>query len=203
MHVLKPLKYASNALEPQMDTATVEIHHGRHLQAYVDNLNKALDGYPEWQGRGVRELVVNLDKLPSDIRNTVRNNAGGIYNHDLFFDILTKGGKELPKGELKSAIEKKWGTLDALGAEIKKGGLSQFGSGWTWLVADKEGNLYVMTTANQDVPDLNKYTPVIGIDVWEHSYYLKYQNRRAEYLDRVMEIIDWEVAEKYYANLSP
>ena len=197
---LKPLPYAYDALEPFIDAKTMEIHHGKHLQAYVDNVNKALESYPDYQGWSLEKLLYNLEKLPQEIQMPVRNNGGGVYNHNLFFDIMVKDGKPLADGALKTAIEEVWGSLDGLLAELKAAGLSVFGSGWAWLVADGVGRLSIYKTPNQDTQIPANLTPVINLDVWEHAYYLLRQNRRAEYIDNWFNVINWEKAEENYAK---
>jgi Fe-Mn family superoxide dismutase len=197
---LKPLPYPHNALEPYIDAKTMEIHHGKHLQAYVDNLNKALEKYPEYQDWPLTRLLYNLDKLPTDIQAPVRNNGGGVYNHNIYFDIMMAGGAPLGGGPLRVAIERAWGSLDDFLADFKAAGLSVFGSGWAWLVANNQGSLDIIKTPNQDTQIPANLTPVINLDVWEHAYYLLRQNRRAEYIDNFFNVINWEAAEKYYAK---
>lgn len=198
---LKPLPYAADALEPYIDTKTMEIHHGKHVQAYVDNLNKALENQPDYQGWSLEKLLYNLDSLPESIRVAVRNNAGGVFNHNLYFSILAPGGTALPEGELADAIKAKFGTVDQLFADLKAAGLTVFGSGWAWLVSNPTGELSIYKTPNQDTPiPEGNITPIINLDVWEHAYYLKVQNRRAEYIDNYTNIVNWEEAAKNYAK---
>ena len=198
---LTPLPYAADSLEPYIDTETMNIHHGKHVQTYVDNLNNALKDHPDYHGYSLEKLLYNLNSLPDAIKPAVRNNGGGVFNHDLFFSILTKEGKPLSSGSpLSTAIEKKFGSLDSLKAELKQAGLTQFGSGWAWLVSDKEGNLSVEKTPNQDTLIEKNLTPVINLDVWEHAYYLLRQNRRPEYIDNFFNVINWEAAEANYAK---
>ncbi|MDR2166309.1 MAG: superoxide dismutase [Clostridiales bacterium] len=197
---LKPLPYGYDALEPHIDAKTMEIHHGKHLQTYVDNLNKALENKPEYQDWPLPRLLFNLDKLPQDIQTPVRNHGGGVYNHNLFFEIMAENGRPLGDGPLKAAIEKVWGSLEAFLAEFKAAGLSVFGSGWAWLVSDNQGNLSIYKTPNQDTQIPANLTPVINLDVWEHAYYLLRQNRRPEYIDNFFNVINWEKAEEYYAK---
>ena len=199
---LQPLPYPYDALEPFIDAKTMEIHHSKHVQTYVDNLNKALENHPEFHNWSLEKLLYNLDKLPQEIQAPVRNSGGGVYNHNLYFNIMTKGGKPLANGPLKAEIEKVWGSVDEFLAQIKAAGLSVFGSGWAWLVADSEGRLSIYKTPNQDTQIPANLTPVINLDVWEHAYYLKVQNRRAEYIDNWFNVIDWEAAEKNYAKHS-
>jgi len=199
---LQPLPYPYDALEPFIDAKTMEIHHSKHVQAYVDNLNKALENQPDYHNWSLEKLLYNLDKLPQEIQAPVRNNAGGVYNHNLYFNIMTKGGKPLADGPLKAAIESVWGSVDELLVQLKAAGLSVFGSGWAWLVSDSDGRLSIYKTPNQDTQIPANLTPVINLDVWEHAYYLKVQNRRAEYIDNWFNVIDCEAAEKNYAKYS-
>jgi Fe-Mn family superoxide dismutase len=199
---LKPLPYAYDALEPFIDAKTMEIHHGKHLQAYVDNLNAALEKYPEFQSWPLEKLLKNLDQLPTDIQATVRNNGGGVYNHNLFFALMTPDRQPLKDGALKSAIEAEWGSVEELLAQMKAAGLTVFGSGWSWLVSDENGKLSIFKTPNQDTPIPANLNAVLNLDVWEHAYYLLRQNRRAEYIDAWMNVINWQQAEEnYLANL--
>jgi Fe-Mn family superoxide dismutase len=195
---LPELPYAHDALEPTIDAKTMEIHHGKHHQAYVDNLNKALEGTP-WADRDVLDVIQNLDAIPEDKRAAVRNNGGGHANHSLFWQIMKPKGGGDPSGELEAAITDTFGDADALKAEINDAGVKRFGSGWTWLVVDG-GNLAVTSTPNQDNPLMEGKTPVLGIDVWEHAYYLKYQNRRPDYLASWWDVVNWEeVARRFEA----
>ena len=199
---LKPLPYAYDALEPFIDAKTMEIHHSKHLQAYVDNLNAALEKYPDFQSWPLEKLLKNLDQLPADIQTPVRNNGGGVYNHDLFFTLMTPDSKPLKDGALKSAIQAEWGSVEELLAQMKAAGLSVFGSGWSILVSDQNGKLSIFKTPNQDTPIPANLNTVLNLDVWEHAYYLLRQNRRAEYIDAWMNVINWEKAEEnYLANL--
>jgi len=197
---LQPLPYAYDAMEPFIDAKTMEIHHSKHVQTYVDNLNKALENQPDYQSWSLEKLLYNLDKLPQEIQAAVRNNGGGIYNHNLYFNIMAPGGKPLAEGQLKAAIDSTWGNLDEFLAQLKAAGLSVFGSGWAWLVSDNLGNLSIFKTPNQDTQIPANLTPVINLDVWEHAYYLKVQNRRADYIDNWFNVIDWGAAEKNYAK---
>lgn len=194
---LSPLPYANNALEPHFDTLTMEIHHDRHHNAYVTNLNAAVAG-TELEGKSLEELFSQISKLSP----AVRNNGGGHYNHDLFWNILSPNGGGNPIGTLAKAIDAKFGSFDAFKDEFKKAGIGRFGSGWAWLVAQKDGSIAISSTPNQDNPlmdvaDVKGY-PVIGIDVWEHAYYLKFQNKRPDYIDTFWNVIDWTAAEKRY-----
>jgi len=196
---LPALPYAYDALEPHIDAKTMQIHHGKHHQAYVDNANKALDG-TEWANTPVEDVVKSLDKLPEAIRGAVRNNAGGHANHALFWTILSANGGA-PAGALAAAIDATFGGLDQLKAAINDAGIKRFGSGWSWLVVSN-GALEVISTANQDSPLTDGKTPILGIDVWEHAYYLNYQNRRPDYLAAIWNVINWdEVARRYAAAI--
>jgi Fe-Mn family superoxide dismutase len=193
---LPPLPYAHDALEPTIDARTMEIHHGKHHQAYVDNLNKALDG-TEWADRPVEDIVRNLSAIPEDKRAAVRNNGGGHANHSLFWTIMKPNGGGDPSGDLEAAIEQAFGDPDQLKAKLNDEGVKRFGSGWTWLVVSG-GALEVLSTPNQDSPLTDGKTPILGIDVWEHAYYLKYQNRRPEYLEAWWNVVNWpEVARRF------
>ena len=192
---LPPLPYDFNALEPHIDARTMEIHHGKHHQAYVDNANKALDG-TEWADRPVEVVVAELEIIPEGIRGAVRNNAGGHANHSLFWEIMGPGGGD-PDGDLAAAIADTFGSADELRAAVNDAGVKRFGSGWTWLVWDGTG-LAVVSTPNQDSPITDGKTPLLGIDVWEHAYYLTYQNRRPDYLAAWWNVVNWaEVARRF------
>jgi Fe-Mn family superoxide dismutase len=193
---LPELPYAYDALEPTIDEQTMRIHHGKHHQAYVDNLNKALDG-TEWDGRPLEQVLANLSSLPDDKQTAVRNNGGGHANHSLFWQIMKPGGGGDPAGALAKAIDDTFGDADQLRAAINDGGVKRFGSGWTWLVWDGTG-LAVYSTANQDSPLMESDVPLLGIDVWEHAYYLHYQNRRPDYLGAWWDVVNWdEVGRRY------
>ena len=196
---LPPLPYDFNALEPHIDARTMEIHHTKHHQAYVDNANKALEGN-EWADRPVEAVVANVDLLPEGIRTAVRNNAGGHANHSLFWTIMSPDGGGEPDGDLAAAIADAIGGVDELKTAINDAGVKRFGSGWTWLVWDGTG-LAVMSTPNQDSPIMDDKTPLLGIDVWEHAYYLNYQNRRPDYLAAWWNVVNWaEVAKRFDAR---
>jgi Fe-Mn family superoxide dismutase len=193
---LPPLPYDFNALEPHIDAKTMEIHHDKHHKAYVDNANKALEGN-EWADRPVEAILANVDLLPEDIRTAVRNNAGGHANHSLFWQIMSPQGGGEPEGDLAAAITETFGSLEDLKSAVNDAGVKRFGSGWTWLVWDGTG-LAVLSTPNQDSPIMDDKTPLLGIDVWEHAYYLNYQNRRPDYLAAWWNVVNWpEVARRY------
>jgi Fe-Mn family superoxide dismutase len=196
-HELKKLEYDYNALEPYMDEATVRLHHDKHHQTYVDNLNLALDKHPELYAVELGELLGDLNKAPEDIRVAVRNHGGGVWNHNLFWELLKKD-VSMPK-ELEDVLIKTFGSIDKFKEEFKKAALGQFGSGWAWLVVNR-GKLEIIKLPNQDNPMSNEMIPLLTIDVWEHSYYLKYQNRRAEYVDNFFNIINWEEVDKRYSE---
>ena len=196
-HTLPALTYATDALEPHFDKMTMEIHHGKHHQTYVTNLNNALAAYPDLQGKTAEELIKDLNAVPEAIRTAVRNNAGGHVNHSMFWQQIAPSKNRL-SGALKADIEATWGSVDAFKDAFEKGGLGRFGSGWVWLVK-KDGKLAITSTANQDNPMMEGATPIIGCDVWEHAYYLKYQNKRADYLKAFWSVIDWNDAEARYA----
>jgi superoxide dismutase, Fe-Mn family len=191
-----PLPYDYNALEPHIDEQTMRLHHDKHHQAYVDNANKALEG-TEWADRPVEEVLQSLDALPEDIRMMVRNNAGGHANHSFFWEIMSPAGGDEPEGGLADAINSTFGGVQQLAEQVNEAGVKRFGSGWTWLVVDGDA-LAVTSTPNQDTPLSEGKTPILGIDVWEHAYYLKYQNRRPEYLQAWWNVANWqEIARRY------
>jgi superoxide dismutase, Fe-Mn family len=193
-----PLPYDYNALEPHIDEATMRVHHDKHHQAYVDKANGALEG-TEWADKPIREVLESLDSLPADKQKVVRNNGGGHYNHSLFWEWLSPNGGGAPDGALASAIDAAFGSFDDFKAKFKDAGVNQFGSGWAWLVHDGSG-LAVASTPNQDNPVSAGQTPLLGVDVWEHAYYLKYQNRRPDYIDAFWNVVDWaKVAELFSA----
>ncbi|HYX86825.1 MAG TPA: superoxide dismutase [Gaiellales bacterium] len=195
------LAYGYDALEPHIDEQTMRIHHDKHHQAYVDKANGALEG-TEWAEKPVEEVLKNLSSLPQDKQTVVRNNAGGHANHTLFWTVIGPGGGGAPSGDLASAIDSAFGGFDALKKQLIDAGVNRFGSGWSWLVVDG-GDLKVISTANQDSPIMDGQTPILGIDVWEHAYYLKYQNRRPDYLEAIFNVIDWSaVGERYTAARS-
>ncbi|MDZ4744278.1 MAG: superoxide dismutase [Verrucomicrobiota bacterium] len=204
---LPELPYAKDALEPHIDTATMEIHHGKHHNAYVTNLNNAIKG-TDWENKSIDEIIINISTVPENIRGAVRNNGGGHLNHSMFWTLLApagKGGGGEPTGDLADAIKAAFGSLDELKAKLEAAGATRFGSGWAWLVVNG-GKLEVVSTPNQDNPLMGKAVagvegkPIFGIDVWEHAYYLKYQNRRPDYLKAIWNVVNWsQVAQNYAA----
>ncbi|HEU4326555.1 MAG TPA: superoxide dismutase [Roseiflexaceae bacterium] len=195
---LPPLPYDHSALEPHIDTQTMQIHHGKHHAAYVTNLNNALKDHADLQSHSAEDLIRNLNDLPEAIRAAVRNNGGGHINHTLFWEIMGPNGGGEPTGALAQAINKTFGDFATLKQQINDAGVKRFGSGWSWLVTDKDGKLSVISTANQDSPLMEGLTPILGVDVWEHAYYLKYQNRRPDYLSAWWNTVNWEkVAERF------
>ncbi|NWG15605.1 MAG: superoxide dismutase [Chloroflexi bacterium] len=196
---LPSLPYAFNALEPHIDARTMEIHHGKHHGAYTTNLNKALEKYPDLQSKSIEELLGSLDSIPEDIRATVRNNGGGYANHCLFWEIMAPGAGGEPTGDLGAAISAAFGSFVAFKEQFAAAAMGRFGSGWAWLVAGPDG-LSITSTPNQDTPLMEGKTPILGLDVWEHAYYLNYQNRRADYVAAWWNVVNWaEVARRYAA----
>ncbi|MFQ2037907.1 superoxide dismutase [Aeromonas veronii] len=199
-HTLPALNYAYDALEPHIDALTMEIHHSRHHQTYINNLNAVLEGSPELAALPVEELLRRFDTLPATLQGAVRNHGGGHANHSLFWLVMSPHGGGEPGGELALAIERKLGGFDAFKQAFTQAALSRFGSGWAWLVVDKAGRLQVESSANQDSPLMHGHTPILGLDVWEHAYYLKYQNKRPDYIAAFYQVVDWaEVARRYQA----
>ncbi len=198
---LAPLGYAFDALEPHIDAQTMEIHHDRHHQTYVTNLNNAVAG-TALESVSSEDLVKDLSQVPDDKRTAVRNNAGGDVNHTFFWELLTPGGASAPTGALADAIASTFGGLDALQEKVNAAGAARFGSGWAWLVVNGDGALEVLSTANQDSPLSDGQTPVLGVDVWEHAYYLKYQNKRPDYLKAFWNVVNWDVAGKNFDSAS-
>lgn len=194
-----PLPYAYNALEPYIDEATMHYHHDNHHQTYVTNLNNALVNYPDLQGKTIEELLSNLDAIPEAIRTAVRNNGGGHWNHTFFWEIMGPNAGGAPEGELAAAIDAAFGSFDAFKEKFKAAALGRFGSGWAWLIADKDGSLSIMSTPNQDNPLMEGKTAILGIDVWEHAYYLKYQYKRAAYVDAWWNVVNWAKVAEHYA----
>ena len=195
---LPELGYAFNALEPHIDARTMEIHHGKHHAAYTNNLNAALEKHPDLHDRSAEDLIKNLHALPEDIRTPVRNNGGGFINHNLFWEIMRPGGSNKPGGTLAKEIDSAFGSFDAFKEALAKAATTRFGSGWAWLVIDSAGKLAVTSTANQDNPITDGAKPILGIDVWEHAYYLLYQNRRPDYITAWWNVVNWDaVAAKF------
>ena len=201
-YTVPPLPYPTNALEPHIDARTMEIHHDKHHAAYVTNLNNALKDHPEHQGKPIEELIANLDALPEDKRGPLRNNAGGHANHSLFWTVMSPKGGGNPVGEVAKRIDSELGGFEAFKEAFTKAALTRFGSGWAWLSVDRSGALKVEPSANQDNPLMKGIgsgnTPILGLDVWEHAYYLKYQNRRPEYIGAFWDVVNWdEVGRRY------
>ena len=197
-HVLPPLPYASDALEPYIDKMTMEIHHDKHHDAYVTNLNKALEGHADLQALSIEQLLAHLDRVPENIRTAVRNNGGGHMNHSMFWKMMKKGGGGEPKGALADAIKSTFGSFADFKTKFRRLGDARFGSGWAWLLV-KDGKLAVESTPNQDNPLMAGGKPMMGLDVWEHAYYLKYQNRRPDYIEAWWNVVNWDEIEKNYA----
>jgi superoxide dismutase, Fe-Mn family len=193
-----PLPYDYAALEPHIDEATMRLHHDKHHQAYVDKANAALDG-TDWANEPVEQVLTILDTLPEDKQTVLRNNAGGHANHSLFWEIMSPDGGGEPEGDLADAINDTFGSVEALKKAVNDGGVNRFGSGWSWLVHDGTG-LAVYSTANQDSPIMQSDEPLLGIDVWEHAYYLKYQNRRPDYLDAWWNVVNWDAVQQNYES---
>jgi len=190
-----PLPYGYNALEPHIDEQTMHLHHDKHHQAYVDNLNKALEKHADWQKKSVGEILRNINSIPEDVRTAVRNNGGGHYNHSMFWKIMKPQGGGEPTGKIAEVI-KELGGLAAFQEKFNDAGVKRFGSGWAWLVRTKAGKFEITSTANQDCPLMDGNFPIMGNDVWEHAYYLKYQNRRAEYLKAWWNVVNWDEINK-------
>ncbi|MEC0205586.1 superoxide dismutase [Paenibacillus lautus] len=196
---LPALPYANDALEPHIDAQTMEIHHDRHHNTYVTNLNAALENAPELQGKSLEDLIANLDAVPESIRTAVRNNGGGHANHSLFWEVIGPNGGGQPTGALADAINSELGGFDKFKEDFAKAATTRFGSGWAWLVV-KDGKLAVTSTPNQDSPIMDGQTPLLGLDVWEHAYYLKYQNKRPDYISAFWNVVNWEEVGKRYDN---
>ncbi len=199
MHQLPPLPYDYKALEPYMDEQTMHIHHDKHHQAYVDNLNKALEAHPALFNQPLNQLLSDVSKVPEDIRTAVRNHGGGVWNHTFFWSIL-KLNSHGPQGKFLEEMNHTFGSIDGFKEQFKKAALARFGSGWAWLVKDKHGKLSIISTANQDCPLSDGLIPLLVIDVWEHAYYLKYQNKRADFTDAFFHMINWEQVQKYHKH---
>lgn len=198
-HELPPLPYAANALEPHIDEMTMQIHHDRHHGTYVNNLNTALEGHPDLQSKSIEDLLGSIDSVPDSIRTAVRNNGGGHANHSMFWQIMSPNGGGQPTGALADAISATFGSFDNFKSEFAKAAATRFGSGWAWLVMDN-GKLSIMSTPNQDNPMMEGKKPIFGLDVWEHAYYLKYQNKRPDYVSAFWNVVNWaEVNQRYEA----
>jgi Fe-Mn family superoxide dismutase len=197
-HKLPDLPYEKNALEPSIDARTMEIHHDKHHQGYVNNLNNALEGHEDLQKKSVLELLVDLNAIPEDIRTAVRNNGGGHFNHSMFWPSMSPEGGGEPDGSLAEAIEESFGSFEDFKDQFSKSAATRFGSGWAWLCVDKEGGLTVTSTPNQDNPISVGLIPILGLDVWEHAYYLNYQNRRADYISSWWNVVNWDAVSKNY-----
>jgi Fe-Mn family superoxide dismutase len=195
---LKPLPYPTDSLEPHIDARTMEIHHGKHHATYVTNLNNALKDQSALADLPLEQLLTRLDTVPENIRTAVRNNGGGHWNHEFFWNLMTPGGSDRPTGELASAIDAAFGNFDGFKAAFKAAGLGRFGSGWAWLVANNDGSVAIISTPNQDNPLMEGKRAVLGCDVWEHAYYLNYQNRRADYLDAWWSVVNWDVVATHF-----
>lgn len=203
-YTLPPLPYDYGALEPTIDTQTMQLHHDKHHQTYVTNLNNALKDQPSLQGSTIQDLeklLRNINSVPEAIRTAVRNNGGGHHNHTLFWEIMRPGGSPQPTGALAQAVQSTFGSVDALKSQVNDAGAKRFGSGWAWLIVDAGGKLQVVSTPNQDTPLMEGHPPVLGVDVWEHAYYLKYQNRRADYLTAWWNVLNWDAVAKRYSGL--
>lgn len=196
MHTLPNLPYEYNALEPYFDAQTMELHHSKHHQTYIDKLNEALGKYPELTAKPVEELLQNLESLPADIQTAVRNHGGGHANHSLFWQILSPEHDQQLSQAVLQAMQVHFGGLDKFKMALTQAAISQFGSGWAWLVKNNRGQLSVYSTANQDSPLISGDRPILGIDIWEHAYYLKYQNRRAEYIEAFWHVVNWKKVEE-------
>ena len=200
-HVLPDLKYDYSALEPYIDAKTMEIHHQKHHGAYVSKLNAALEGHSEFANKSIEEILKSLNSLPESIRTAVRNNGGGHFNHTMFWEIMGANAGGAPSGDLGSSIDNTFGGFDKFKEEFANAAATRFGSGWAWLVLDSNGNLKVTSTANQDNPVSEGLKPVMGLDVWEHAYYLKYQNRRPEYVDNWWKVVNWDEVSKRFESM--
>ncbi len=196
--ILPTLNYAFDALEPHIDTQTMNIHYSKHHQAYVDNVNVALEKFPELESVALIDLIKDLNLVPNEIRGAVRNNGGGHINHSLFWELMTPNGAKEPSGELLVAIEKSFKSFDQFKETFANAAKTRFGSGWAWLVINANKELEVVSTANQDNPLTDGLTPILGLDVWEHAYYLKYQNRRPEYITQWWNVVNWDVVTRLF-----
>jgi Fe-Mn family superoxide dismutase len=197
---LPALKFTLDALEPAIDARTMEIHHDKHHAAYVNNLNKAFESDPEFFGQSIEQVLREINKVPESIRTAVRNNGGGHANHSLFWEVLTPGGKKSPSGALLSELEKTFSSYESFVEKFNGAATTRFGSGWTWLVLDGEKKLQVYSTANQDSPLMEGHNPLLGLDVWEHAYYLNYQNRRPDYIKAFWTVVNWNFVEQEFSK---
>ncbi|PTX53657.1 Fe-Mn family superoxide dismutase [Melghirimyces profundicolus] len=197
-HELPELPYSADALEPHIDARTMEIHHGRHHKTYVDKLNAALEGNTALQDKSIEDLLRNIDQVPENIRTAVRNNGGGHANHTLFWQIMSPNGGGQPTGDLATAINDTFGSFEKFQEEFTNAAVGRFGSGWAWLIVKNDGSLAVINTLNQDSPYMEGHTPILGLDVWEHAYYLKYQNKRPEYIKAWWNVVNWDEVNKRY-----
>ncbi|HKW69605.1 MAG TPA: superoxide dismutase [Candidatus Dormibacteraeota bacterium] len=198
---LPPLPYAYDALEPHIDAMTMQIHHDKHHAAYVANANAAIEKHPEWATKTVEDILWSINDVPEDIRTALRNNAGGHSNHSTFWTIMKPGGGGNPSGRIADALKNTFGSYDAFKEQLAKAAVGQFGSGWAWLVVDRAGKLSVKSYPNQDSPYMEGLTPIFGVDVWEHAYYLKYQNRRADYVAAWFNTLDWETINARFGSV--
>jgi Fe-Mn family superoxide dismutase len=197
-YTLPPLTYPYNALEPHIDARTMEIHHTKHHQAYINNVNNAIKAHADLESKSVEELIANLNAVPEDIRNVVRNNGGGHANHTFFWTIIGPNAGGQPKAQVAAAINQAFGSLDAFKEKFAQAATTRFGSGWAWVTVAKDGKLEISSTPNQDSPIMEGKTPILGIDVWEHAYYLHYQNRRADYIAAFWNVVNWQEVEKRF-----
>lgn len=198
---LPELKYSYDALEPHIDKLTMETHHSKHHQTYVDNLNSAIEGHKELEDKSIEEILKSLDSIPEEIRTKVRNNGGGHYNHSMFWEIMGPDGSRKPVGELAEKIESNFGGFDKFKEQFKEAGTSRFGSGWAWLVISSDGKLKIVSTPNQDNPISDNEKVIFGLDVWEHAYYLKYMNKRADYIDSWWNVVNWDKIDEMYQKV--
>ncbi len=202
MFKLPPLPYAYDALEPYIDARTMEIHYTKHHQTYIDNVNAALKEFPELQQKSITELMIDLDNLPEKIKTAVRNNGGGHYNHTFFWPSMVKGGPQMPLEKSAKAITKTFGSFAEFQKLFNEAAKSRFGSGWAWLAINGKGDLEVISTANQDCPLSTGFAPVLGLDVWEHAYYLNYQNKRVDYIQAWWHVVNWRQVEDIFRNIA-
>ena len=198
---LPPLPYAFDALEPHIDAQTMQIHHDKHHAAYVANANKAIEAHPEWGSRSVEDILWSINEVPEDILTALRNNAGGHSNHSIFWTIMQQGGGGNPTGRIADAIKNNFGGYDAFKEQLSKAAVGQFGSGWAWLTVDRQGKLGIKGYPNQDSPYMEGLTPILGVDIWEHAYYLKYQNRRADYVTAWFNTLNWEAINARFGSV--